>query len=596
MGSRADYYSQKVQQLTIALKRTNRSLWFYGSLRLLSFLGAFTLFFVLLSIQVVLASACLIVLMVLFFVFVRIYQNISNKKGFLSELLLLNENELWALDHDFGKFHDGKEFLDPDHFNSYDLDLFGKGSLFQYLNRTATPAGKKLLAKWLQQPLLKTEQIECRQGFVAELASMVAWRQEFTANAHVAYKDSNSPIGGEWQFRLKEQMKLLGIQPVLMFVLVAVSLFTLAVWIINGNSTWFLLASLLQLILWAVNRKAIREAAILMGKQLGALSRLEAMFLSVEQYGWKSREAKIKIDCLIRNGAPSKQINRLRKMVSAFDSRYNMMVGLVLNIVFCWDVWCTWRFHRWHRLNDPFMNEWFGLLAFFDAANSLANFAFNHPEYIYPEVKDGDCVLFAENIGHPLINPRKRVVNDFVIQKPETLSLITGANMSGKSTFLRTIGVNMVLAMTGSPVCAGRMIIPPIEVFSNMRNTDSLFDDESYFFAELKRLKQMLDELASGRRLLILLDEILKGTNSIDKLNGSMKLLERLIAGEYPVVLATHDLKLTELENQYPRSVSNYCFEIEIVKDEMKFDYRLRRGVTQVMNASFLMKKMGITS
>jgi DNA mismatch repair ATPase MutS len=129
-----------------------------------------------------------------------------------------------------------------------------------------------------------------------------------------------------------------------------------------------------------------------------------------------------------------------------------------------------------------------------------------------------------------------------------------------------------------------------------MRNTDSLFDDESYFFAELKRLKQMLDELASGRRLLILLDEILKGTNSIDKLNGSMKLLERLIAGEYPVVLATHDLKLTELENQYPRSVSNYCFEIEIVKDEMKFDYRLRRGVTQVMNASFLMKKMGITS
>ena len=283
-------------------------------------------------------------------------------------------------------------------------------------------------------------------------------------------------------------------------------------------------------------------------------------------------------------------------MVSAFDSRYNMMVGLVLNIVFCWDVWCTWRFHRWHRLNDPFMNEWFGLLAFFDAANSLANFAFNHPEYIYPEVKDGDCVLFAETIGHPLINPRKRVVNDFVIQKPETLSLITGTNMSGKSTFLRTIGVNMVLAMTGSPVCAGKMTITPIEVFSNMRNTDSLFDDESYFFAELKRLKQMLDELASGRRLLILLDEILKGTNSIDKLNGSMKLLERLIAGEYPVVLATHDLKLTELENQYPRSVSNYCFEIEIVKDEMKFDYRLRRGVTQVMNASFLMKKMGITS
>jgi len=291
---------------------------------------------------------------------------------------------------------------------------------------------------------------------------------------------------------------------------------------------------------------------------------------------------------------PSKEIKHLEKIISAFDNRNNLLIGVVLNVTLLWDVMCSYRIILWHNRNRHYFDKWMNAIALVDAACSLANFAYNNNGFCFPTIIEEDGFsLQATQMGHPLIHPKKRVDNDFSFGNNKIL-IVTGANMAGKSTFLRTIGVNMVLGMCGAPVCAQNMCFKPVELFSNMRTSDSLFDDESYFFAELKRIKAILDEVDKGRELLIILDEILKGTNSVDKLAGSQKLIKRLIKSKVPSIIATHDLKLTELEADYPDDVQNMCFEIVIENNEMKFDYLLRNGATTIMNASFLMKKMGI--
>jgi DNA mismatch repair ATPase MutS len=234
------------------------------------------------------------------------------------------------------------------------------------------------------------------------------------------------------------------------------------------------------------------------------------------------------------------------------------------------------------------------VLAEFDAVSSLANFSFNNPEYVFPVTNTGDFVLAAEDAGHPLIPRKECVTNSFEIKGWGQFLIITGANMSGKSTFLRTIGTNCVLAMTGAPVFAKKFIFTPIEIHSSIRNNDSLVKGESYFYAELKKLKEIIEELKSGRKILILLDEILKGTNSSDKQSGSVALIRQLLNYNVIGVFATHDVELSRLINSYPGSIRNFCFEISIEEDRMEIDYRLRPGVCKNLNASYLMRKMGI--
>lgn len=224
---------------------------------------------------------------------------------------------------------------------------------------------------------------------------------------------------------------------------------------------------------------------------------------------------------------------------------------------------------------------------------SLSGFAWNHPEHVMPKIHEKAEDMEFEGIGHPLIPLSKRVANDLQIQS-EKVVVVTGANMAGKSTFLRSLGVNMVLAYTGCPVCATKFRCGFMGLHSSMRTADSLKDEESYFLAEIKKLQQIVLEMESGKPMLILLDEVLKGTNTTDKKLGSVGLIKKAI--KYPVrcFIATHDLSLGELEKEHKGNVINYCFESYIEDMELTFDYSIRKGIATNMNASFLMKKMGI--
>jgi DNA mismatch repair ATPase MutS len=225
--------------------------------------------------------------------------------------------------------------------------------------------------------------------------------------------------------------------------------------------------------------------------------------------------------------------------------------------------------------------------------SSLGTFAFNHPGFTFPAV-GSNLVLNANALGHPLIDAGENVLNDVLIGVNGRIFIVTGANMAGKSTFLRAVGVNLVLAMSGSVVNARKMEFPIVGVRSGMRTTDSLKDHQSYFYAELNRLKSIVDELRAGTPLVLLLDEILKGTNSTDKQAGSVALVQQLLHFPCLAFLATHDLALGKLADEFPQQVCNYRFEAIIEGDKLSFDYRLKEGLAQQMNATFLMKKMGI--
>ena len=289
----------------------------------------------------------------------------------------------------------------------------------------------------------------------------------------------------------------------------------------------------------------------------------------------------------------SQAIRGLSRLIGALDQRYSM-AGLLLNLFLLRDVWLAARVERWMARHARHAADWFGALAEVDALCSLGGFAFNHPDYPYPDLTDAYFCMEGRGLGHPLIHRDRCVRNDLHIARPPHFVVITGANMAGKSTYLRTVGVNFLLACMGLPVCAEQLTVSPAPLFTSLRTADSLAAGESYFFAELKRLKQIIDRLQAGEQLFIILDEILKGTNSEDKRKGSLALMKQLVGRGACGIIATHDLQLGALADEFPDAVENGCFEADMTADTLTFSYRLRPGVAQNMNACFLMKRMGI--
>ncbi len=288
-----------------------------------------------------------------------------------------------------------------------------------------------------------------------------------------------------------------------------------------------------------------------------------------------------------------KEVRRLSKLLNIFDQRLNMLLGVILNGLFLFDFIMLHLLENWKDKNHAQILEWIEITGWTDAMISLSGFACNHPDFAMPQMEEGQPLMEVSGLGHPLIADHKRVDNDLKLDA-EKVVVITGANMAGKSTFLRSLGINMVLTYMGCPVCATHFRTGYAGLYSSMRTADSLKDEESYFLAEIKRLQLIVQRMETGEPLLILLDEVLKGTNTTDKKLGSVGLIQRSL--KYPIrcFIATHDLSLGELENEYKGKVVNWCFESYIKEMELSFDYTIRKGIATNMNASFLMRQMGI--
>lgn len=585
------FYADRASHFLNEVKRTEKIITQYATVRLLLAGTGIACYFILPLLYFLIALPCLLTAFVIFMRRQLAQEDLKSRFTHLHQLNLKEEKALLFKGSDFA---DGQAFIDPGHPYSHDLDLFGKGSVFQYINRCATWMGERRLAFDLTNIATadhSKENLLLRQQAVHELAGVTEFRQQAWA---MGQQIDDGPLNHRslraW---LKEEPFVMN-KPVLELsrkILPVITMLALALTIYNGSFYPYLLLLLaVQTSLAASVAKKIKgfqQQLNHVNKVLGNYARLFELLANEKVHSplMKKHHATAV--------AAHAHVKKFSSLVNALESRMNFIAMIFGNALFLYDLQNVSKLEHWRKQHGESLPGWLESLAEWDSLLSVATLHANFPEYAFAKVSPGN-VIEMKDAGHLLIPADVRVANNFTLGQPENIWLITGANMAGKSTFLRAIGVNFVLGSIGSPVCASYWSMPLIALRTGMRTTDSLQDHQSYFFAELNRLQSIMEELRSGKPMLILLDEILKGTNSTDKQLGSRELLKQLKDMNSLVVLATHDIALGDLQQQYPQQVANACFEGKITDDNLTFDYTLHAGVAQKANATFLMRKMGI--
>ena len=588
-------YTEASKSYSEAAEHEEKKLFLISLARLITFAAGITVSWICFTFSIVLGIIALIGSLILFIWLIKLYSSHTDKKEFLKNLAVLNATEARVLTGDFTSLSPGNEYTDPDHPFSYDTDLFGNSSLFQYLNRTVTGYGRDILASWLKDPFPLSRDINKRQKAVRELAEKKIWRHNFIASgmSNPVEKQNMEPVIG---WINDEATQLSGIHRYLIIILPATAFLTLSLLVAGVlHYSFFTLSVTINLLyVFSGIRNTGRIHNALSGRYM-QLASVKKLLLLFETESFESEIMKdIRDNLAGRPESASESVLKLEKIIRAFDSRLNLIAGLVLNGLFLWDYQCIRRLEIWKRKNRGSFSSWLDMIGKADAFISLAGYYYNNQTYAFPVLVEDDRVISVKSMGHPLLEEKERICNDFELSGKGRVCVITGANMAGKSTFLRTLSVNLILAMNGAPVCGVSMLFRPVKLFTSMRTTDSLSSHESYFYAELKRLGQLKTLVENGEPVLFILDEILKGTNSNDKSLGSRLFIKKLIAAGGTGVIATHDISLGELDSEYSGILFNKCFEVEIDNDKISFDYILRDGITRKMNAAILMKQMGI--
>ena len=531
-----------------------------------------------------------------FLILLKLELKAQRKIDYFKNRIRLNENEIAALNANFDQFDPGKEFINKEHFFIADLDIFGNRSVFQLLNRTSTYTGRIKLAEWLTKPFLNKEEILERQQAVKCLSTKLEWSQQFIATG-ISDKETelDRDIIHQW---LQEEISFSSL--FLKFAAIALPAMTILALTLQLfhliGSELFTVLFFLQLIIVGSQLKKINRVHNQLSRKLNTVEKYASLIQLIENEKLDAEKLnQLKQKLTGSELGASLAIKRLKKLVDTLDARLNLIVAVVLNGTLLFDINVMQRIEKWKTRHKTDFLTWIDVIGEFDAFISLGIAAHNNPDYTYPEVETQGFMIQAQHTGHPLINKSKLVKNNYELTGLSKIDLLTGANMAGKSTFLRTIGVNLTLAMIGLPLCAGKFKFTPIRLFTSLRTIDSLQENESFFYAELKRLQLLMKEYEKGERVFFLLDEILKGTNSKDQHSGSEALIKKIVHLKGAGIVATHDVELSKLANELPDHIRNLCFEINISGDKLLFDYTLKEGVCATMNASFLMKQMGIT-
>jgi hypothetical protein len=540
----------------------------------------------------------MLVCIALFFFLVTKSSRVDQQLQHQLHILAINQAEIKSLQGQYQHGKSGNHYLSgfDDKINGMtrDLDVFGLGSLYQYIQRTQSDQGSDRLAQALVHPFSSQVILE-RQAAIKELSPLIDWRQNLAAS------QMDSPIKHETQQILQEWLRdetfqslptrwiiisfvlpvctisvtllyTLKLIPQNIFVLFVIVVFALLGYIANIASRWF---------------KPLQRIS----KELNTL--LPCLQLIEDQPFASNILDQCRSTIMVPSPA-SHSINLLSRIIARFDYRLNPIVFIPMNFFLCWDLRQVLALIQWKQKFYGNILSWFDALAELESLSSFATLSFNHPDWAFPVISDSWFTFQAKGLAHPLLVPPKVVTNDFSIDAPLQMALITGSNMAGKSTFLRSIGANMILANTGSPVHATHLTYSPGTVLTSMRISDNLQEETSTFYAELKKIKIILDAVNQKEKAIILIDEMLRGTNAEDRRIGSYGLIHQLIRNGAVGVIASHDTGLSAFKDQYPGLVQNYYFDSHLEGDQIKFDYTLKEGICTSANASFLMKKMGI--
>jgi ABC-type multidrug transport system fused ATPase/permease subunit len=588
-ADKVTFYEQRINQFQQQVKTLDKIITNYAVARIIVavvFIGfvylGFTHSFFFFAIPILLA---------VFFYLVKAQLVKQQERSIAKHLINLNQWEVDAHSFQYKNFPQGDRFINPQHTFSHDLDLFGEGSLFQYLNRCSTQLGEDMLATNLTEPNFNKDEVTQRQDAIRELAEKIEFRQYCWATGK---QPQESQIKFESLYAwLKEPTLVYGkkvfvIAKWLLPVTTCLSLMAIS---INSNfQSVFVVLFFAQLAIAGAYNKPISQLQVKLSRYRSELENYANIFRLMKEQSFNSIIMS-NHQQLAHEATTS--VKKFSLLVNSLESRMNLIARVFGNGLFLYDLHSVSNVERWRHQYATQLPLWLSSLAEWDSLLSFAALHYNQPDYAFAEIVE-HLSISATDLGHPLIPSTYRVTNSFELGKPAGVLLITGANMAGKSTFLRAIGVNYILAINGSPVCATNWRCPLVELRTGMRTSDSLQENQSYFFAELNRLQSIIQALRNGKPMLILLDEILKGTNSTDKQTGSRELIKQLMLQQALVVIATHDIALGDMEQQYPDKVANACFEGKIENDQLTFDYTLNKGIAQKANATFLMRKMGI--
>lgn len=529
-----------------------------------------------------------------FLVVLKFFDRKKEQKNYHEALLEINENEVAFLDRGIFPLDDGSDWKPLVHAYAHDLDIFGKKSLYHYLNRCYTYVGKKSLAANLLDGVNDIKVLNEKQEAVRELVQKIDWRQHLMALAKMG-KDQKEFYVQLLQWKGEQTEEVSKVSKILSYLSPAVFLIFLFLYIETDKNEWLGYMSMVfifNLVFFLSFLGRIKRENNESGKITKITKQYGKILSEIEKTDFESSELKYLQKKLENNsGKASQSLTKLSKLFSWMDSVANPPGAIILNGCFLFHLHGFNKLIEWKKKHQEAIENWLEVIGEVEMYSSLAHFSYNNPDYVFPTLNN-DFELQFHEIAHPLLPKEARVGNDLSFEK-QGFVILTGSNMSGKSTFLRSLGVNMVLARMGAALCAKEATVHPLPILVSMRLSDSLTDNESYFYAEIKRLKEIMETL-NETRAFVLLDEILRGTNSDDKQEGTLSVIKKMKDLKALGVIATHDVEVCLLANEYPNDLANMCFEATIEKDNLFFDYRLRAGVCKNKSATFLMNKMGV--
>jgi hypothetical protein len=599
MTNAKTFYEKNIQQFTSELAGIDKRIKRLSNIRLFIFLAAVIgAVIIWRSHQYVFLTIELVTSAVLFVAAVLVHSDLYKKRFVVEKKLLINKKGMSRINGGWGDFEDsGDQFIDHAHPYTYDLDIFGKHSLYQWICTAHTYSGRNAFADALSSQQKERSSILAKQDAIKELAALPEWRQQFELYGMLSETGDDPSRFLEWA---EDNRKTFN-NPVVSLVLHALPYISLCIglygFVFHNTLVFFAVVYGLQLALFGVvlhSRTApVIEKYEKNGKLLLAFSQL---INTIEQQPFTSSyNLQLKNKLITgKHKTASSVLALLSKILTATEIRSSPMVHSIANAVWLWDVQCVMKADTLKAVYGKDFRTWITAIGQFEVVAGLAIPGFENPQWIYPEICDTVLTVSAEKIGHPLIHADTRIVNNISIDKTGVVAVITGSNMSGKSTFLRTIAINAVLAYAGAPVCAAGLVLPLVNIYSSMRISDDLSSHVSTFYAELVRIRMIVEAVKRGEKLLFLLDELFRGTNSQDRHDGAVAVLKTLSNCNTVGIVSTHDLELCNLAEQRPDRYVNFHFEEFYRNDTIEFDYTLKKGRSTTKNALFLIKMIGI--
>lgn len=539
------------------------------------------------------------VLLIATFIVVATYHNkLINKKEKVERFLEINEKGVKRINGEFKSIEDdGSEYINDSHPFSSDIDIFGKSSLFQLINDTLTKGGREKLVKSLSlEKLPSKEEIHNKQKGIEELGKKIEWRQELLVRGKSKLKSKKREVN-ELEALLKwsnSSSKKRGSKKLIAYIFIALTFASIVSAILKFiTPSYVLLFLMVNFVVIKLLTKDYKEDILLINDIKGTVKSYSEILKMIENEEFDSEYLKgIKKKLNNSEGIScSEEMKKLSNLLDWVGDSSSNAYYLILNILIFSDVFIMENLEDWKKKNSKELENWLDVMSEIDSLVSISNLYFDFEDWNFPSISDKKEIR-GKKIGHPLIGERA-VRNDYSLSDGKRVTLITGSNMSGKSTFLRTIGLNLLLSYIGAPVYSEEFTCGIFNIYTCMRTKDNLEESISSFYAEILRIKILIEATKRGEDVFFLLDEIFKGTNSVDRHTGATELINQLIDGGAMGLVSTHDLELCDLEEHDSR-IENYNFREYYENNKIKFDYKLRRGKSETQNAIHLMKLAGI--